>query len=155
LLGPPSLHASFIQGGREWSTYPDRCELRLERRTVPGEGRDEPLAELTRILELLVQEDGALRADAALVFDRPAYEIDERRPFVRRVQEAARSAGGSGGIAGLSFWADTAVLAGAGIESVLFGPGGAGLHSTEEHVRIDDVLTCERALTELARMLCV
>ena len=41
LLGRPSLHASLIGGGRELSTYPDRCGLSVERRTVMGE---EPVA---------------------------------------------------------------------------------------------------------------
>ena len=35
---------------------------------------------------------------------------------------------------GMSFWTDAAVLGDAGIPSVLFGPGGAGLHSIEEYV---------------------
>ena len=34
----------------------------------------------------------------------------------------------------MSFWTDAAILGGAGIPSVLFGPGGAGLHSLEEYV---------------------
>ena len=37
---------------------------------------------------------------------------------------------------GMSFWTDAAVLGGAGIPSVLFGPGGAGLHSIEEYVEV-------------------
>jgi acetylornithine deacetylase len=37
VMGVPSLHASAIEGGGEWSVYPDRCRLRLERRTVAGE----------------------------------------------------------------------------------------------------------------------
>src|SRR4051812_24031274 len=32
LLGPGSIHASIIDGGRELSTYPDSCRLQLERR---------------------------------------------------------------------------------------------------------------------------
>jgi acetylornithine deacetylase len=50
----------------------------------------------------------------------------------------------------MSFWTDAAVLGSANIPSVLFGPGGAGLHSTEEYVRIADVLACRDALASLA-----
>ena len=35
--GTGSLHASLIRGGRELSSYPDRCTLQMERRTVAGE----------------------------------------------------------------------------------------------------------------------
>jgi len=43
------------------------------------------------------------------------------------------------------------VLGSAGIPSVLFGPGGAGLHSVEEYVEIQDVLRCRDVLAALAR----
>ncbi len=155
LLGPASLHASFIEGGREWSTYPDRCELRLERRTLPGEDLDEPLLEVTRILESLVQNDGDFSASAEVVFARRPYELDANDVFVRAMQDAARAAGIQAELAGVSFWADSAVLGEAGIASVLFGPGGAGLHGLEEYVRLDDVTGCEAALVELARAVCV
>jgi acetylornithine deacetylase len=155
LLGPPSLHASFIAGGREWSTYPDQCDLRLERRTLPGEPDDEPLMEVTRILESLVQEDGEFAASAALIFERGAYELPEDHALVERVRTAARAVGSTDEVTGVSFWADSGVLGAAGIPSVLFGPGGAGLHSVEEYVRIADVVTCQQVLVNLARSICV
>ncbi len=155
LLGPASLHASFIDGGREWSTYPDRCDLRLERRTLPGEDLDEPVLEITRILESLVQQDEQFAASVDLIFARRAYELPADHDFVRRVRAAAASAGANSELSGVSFWADSAVLGEAGIPSVLFGPGGAGLHGIEEYVRIDDVLVCEAALANLARAVCV
>jgi len=53
----------------------------------------------------------------------------------------------------MSFWTDAAILAGAGIPSVLFGPGGAGLHSTVEYVNVADVLVCRDVLVDATRML--
>jgi len=42
--GPPivssatgSVHASIVEGGQEYSSYPERCLLQAERRTIPGE----------------------------------------------------------------------------------------------------------------------
>ena len=50
LLKTGSLHASLIQGGTELSTYPDRCRVQIERRTIPGESDavvEQQLRELT------------------------------------------------------------------------------------------------------------
>ena len=41
----------------------------------------------------------------------------------------------------------------AGIASVLFGPGGAGLHSIEEYVLIEDVYACRDILVDATRRL--
>src|SRR5216110_2357488 len=37
LLGTGSLHASFVEGGHELSSYPDRAVLQMERRILPSE----------------------------------------------------------------------------------------------------------------------
>jgi acetylornithine deacetylase len=57
-------------------------------------------------------------------------------------------------VSGATFWTDAAILGGAGIPSVLYGPGGAGLHSIEEFVILDDVIACRNALAELVVRFC-
>jgi acetylornithine deacetylase len=37
LAGTGSVHASLIEGGQELSSFPARCQLTGERRTIPGE----------------------------------------------------------------------------------------------------------------------
>ena len=52
LLGSGSLHAGVVAGGSEFSTYPDRCLLQGERRTVPGESLFQVESELQGLLVL-------------------------------------------------------------------------------------------------------
>jgi acetylornithine deacetylase len=47
---------------------------------------------------------------------------------------------------GVSFWTDAAILGAAGTPTVLFGPRGAGLHSIEEYVVIEDLSACADVL---------
>jgi acetylornithine deacetylase len=56
---------------------------------------------------------------------------------------------------GIAFWADSAILGEAGIPTVLFGPGGSGLHGLDEFVVIGEVLACQETLARLARGYCV
>lgn len=151
LLGTASLHASLIQGGRELSSYPDRCVLQLERRTLPGEADGAALDEANAILTDARRADAEFEAEARAVFTRPPYEIDANHPLPQALKAAAATVGEAVPIGGMSFWTDAAVLAGAGIPSVLFGPGGAGLHSIEEYVIVRDVIACRDALAALAR----
>lgn len=151
LLGTGSLHASIINGGRELSSYPDRCSLQIERRTLPGEPVGAGLQEVQAILERLRRADEDLVCDASLVFSRAAYELEPSHPLPEMLTRAAETAGCRPRRVGMSFWSDAAILSAAGVPTVLFGPGGAGLHSVEEYVRIDDVRVCRDALVELAR----
>ena len=154
VMGTGSLHASIVNGGRELSSYPDRCQLQMERRTIPGETGTLAEAEVVRILQELTREDPEFEATARLTFARPPYELDASHPLVECLIGAARRAGCGTGTIGMSFWTDAAVLASAGIPSVLFGPGGAGLHSVQEYVTVSDVISCRDALALLALEWC-
>jgi acetylornithine deacetylase len=151
LLGPASLHASIIEGGRELSTYPAAASLKLERRTLPGEPARIGLREVETILEELRKADAEFDADAAPIFSREPYEIDPASTLPDAMMRAAASVGHTPARVGMTFWTDAAILGAAGIPSVLFGPGGAGLHSDEEYVLIEDVCRCRDVLVELAR----
>jgi len=151
LLGTASLHASLIEGGRELSSYPDRCHLQMERRTLPGEAPGSGAREVDDLLAKLRGEDPDFKAASKGMFARSPYELasDHALP-----QAMLRAAGSSLAPIGMSFWTDAAILGEAGIPSILFGPMGAGLHSTEEWVNIQSVLKCRDALVELARDWC-
>jgi acetylornithine deacetylase len=149
LVGTGSLHASFIEGGRELSSYPDRATLQMERRTLPSEPESTAVVEVRQILDALAREDTTFRGTATAMFSRPGYEVPSDHELPRALAEALAAAGGQPRIGGASFWTDAAVLGHAGIPSILFGPGGAGLHSIEEYVNVADVLTCRDALVYL------
>jgi acetylornithine deacetylase len=126
LVGTASVHASTIAGGGEWSTYPDRCRLDVERRTLPG---DTPAAVADELLALLAA-GGEVRV--ALVREPLETGVDE--PVV----EALRLLAGTE-LVGMSFWTDAALFAAAGVPSVVFGPGGGGLHELVEWADLDQL----------------
>jgi acetylornithine deacetylase len=143
LLGPGSIHASTIEGGQEYSSYPGRCVLVGERRTLPGESLADVEAELARLV-------AGTGADARVTFAREPFELgadDELAGIV------ARSAGADA-LEGIPFWTDAALLAAAGIPTVVFGPVGAGAHATEEWVELASLERCADVYLEVARAVC-
>lgn len=151
LLGTASLHASIISGGTELSSYPDRCVLQVERRTLPDEAANVGWLELRALLDQLAREDPEFEAEARPMLSRSAYEIDRSNALPDLMRSVAASLGCDAGLTGMTYWSDAAILGAAGIPTVLFGPGGAGLHSRQEHVKVADVLSCRDVLVELAR----
>lgn len=151
MQGAASLHASIIAGGRELSMYPDHCALQYERRTVTGETDAVVSGEIAAILDRLRAADPEFQASARLVTSRPPYRVGDDAPVVRALASTLAARGLDATPTGMSFWTDAAILAGAGIPSVLFGPGGAGLHSIEEYVNIADVEVCRDVLMDVTR----
>ncbi len=145
LLGRGSVHASVIEGGIEMSSYPARCVIGLERRTLPGETRDDIDAELAAL--------GGSEHRITLV--REPFEADPESDVVTAVSAAATGVlGAEPSVAGASYWADAAFIAAAGIPTVMFGPGGEGAHAIDEWVSIPDTAAVTRVLVAVARELC-
>jgi acetylornithine deacetylase len=155
VLGTPSLHGSLIEGGRELSTYPDRCVLKMERRTIIGESAEIALKETEEILAALALEDPDFQGSAQLMFSRAPYETPAGHDLPQMLESALSYTGRDTKRAGMTYWTDAAILGQAGIPSVIFGPGGAGYHGLEEYVRVEEVLACRDALTKLATDFCV
>ncbi len=155
LLGRGSIHASTIAGGVELSSYPAHCVLGLERRTLPGETRADVERDLAALLDRCRAADAELVAEQRTLLVREPFEIDRDAEIVEVVRAAAAEVlPGPPPVGGASYWADAAFIAGAGIPTVLFGPGGEGAHATEEWVSLSGTEAVARALTGVAARLC-
>lgn len=164
LLGRASLHCSLISGGTERSTYPDRCSLDIERRTLPGETPTVLRDEVEAILSDLHAASPDFTGNFAPLFDRLPLEVPEDSPIIRVLDEAAATElGAAPRHEGTAGWTDAQVLDAAGIPTVLFGPGaerepgagGIGLaHAAVEYASIRSTDACRRVLVETARRFC-
>jgi acetylornithine deacetylase/succinyl-diaminopimelate desuccinylase-like protein len=130
-LGHATISTGFIAGGRQPNIVPDRCLVRVDRRTVPGETDAAAKRELLGFLRrrglavaLADHKDGA---------PAPPLETNPRLPLVRELLRCA----GQRQPAGAHFFSDAGVLGAGGIPSVLFGPGDiAQAHTEEEWVEL-------------------
>ena len=141
LVGTASVHASTIAGGGEWSTYPDRCVLSVERRTLPGEAPEQAAGELRALLPT--------GAGVRVVLVRDPLETPIDAPVVQTLLGVAGTR-----LVGLPFWTDAALFAAAGIPSVVCGPGGGGLHELVEWADLDELDRAVEVFCELVDRFC-
>jgi acetylornithine deacetylase len=155
LLGRASVHASLIEGGRELSSYPDRCVVTIERRTLPGETAADVERELDELVARCRAADAELVAERRTLLVRDALEVDACHEIVEAVRSAAAAITGTDPVVGgASYWADSGLIAAAGIPTVLFGPGGEGAHAIEERVSLHDTEVVAQTLVAVARRFC-
>jgi acetylornithine deacetylase len=141
LAGPASVHASLIEGGQELSSFPGRCLLTGERRTIPGETVAQVESELR-----LIAGDSNVRVIAA----REPLEAPGAHPFV----DLVRRHSGTSELVGVPFWTDAALLAAAGIPTVVYGPAGAGAHAAVEWVETASLERLCEVVTAIAAEWC-
>jgi acetylornithine deacetylase len=141
LAGPASLHASLIAGGQELSSFPASCVLTGERRTMPGETLEQVEAELRSL---------AGGAEVRIVASREPLDAPVDDAFVSIVTRHARV----DRVVGARFWTDAALIAAAGIPTVLFGPVGEGAHAHVEWVDVDSLERVRDVVASVAAEWC-
>ena len=115
-----------------------------ERRTLPGESPGDVEQELHALLERT-----APGAELRLGVTREPFEVAEEEEIVALVRSHAGA-----DVIGVPFWTDAALLAAAGIPTVVFGPAGEGAHASEEWVELSSVERCAEVLLAVAADFC-
>jgi acetylornithine deacetylase len=118
------------------SSYPARCVLMGERRTIPGE----TVQDVERELRALAGD-----AEVRILAHRDPFEADPQHEFVQLVQRVAQSE-----LVGAPFWTDAALIADAGIPTVLLGPKGEGAHAETEWVDVASLLRLRDLVLDIA-----
>jgi acetylornithine deacetylase len=155
LLGRPSVHASLIEGGSGMSTYPDRCTLRIERRTIPGENAEQVRQEIEELCKRVAGGRPNFRAEVAVTFAQAPSDVATDAPIVTALSTALHSCGEGSPIEGMTAWTDAALLNAAGIPAICFGPGDISLaHAAEEYVSIAEIERATKVLAQLAHQWC-
>jgi acetylornithine deacetylase len=155
LVGPPSVHASLIEGGQELSSYPECCLLRVERRTVPGEHADDVREEFEALVAAARAADPELQVDLRVGLVRGPFEVAPEEAVVAAVCRGVEArTGRPAEVYGDTPWMDAALIQAAGIPTVVFGPGGEGAHARVEWVSLDDVAACAEVLHAVAEDYC-
>jgi acetylornithine deacetylase len=146
----------MLQGGTELSIYAAECSHKLERRTNPGETAESTGAELGAIIQNLTAADNTFRATVERLFERPPFEVDEDAPIITVLDDAMTNVlGEKRPHVGATFWTDAAIFAAAGMETVLLGPVGEGLHSAVEWVDIQSLNDLAAVLAKACVNYCV
>ena len=140
-LGHANLHPGLINGGTAQSVIAAEATLNWERRTLPGETQKELDQELKQVVEAVESATGDHQVSAKQVYSRPPNQSGED-PLIRMLQEAT----GNKSYSGMSYWADSALAAQAGIPSILFGPAGHGAHAIDEWVSESSMINCYKSL---------
>ena len=147
-IGPATLSACLIEGGRGGSTVADRCQLTVDRRLLPSETLEEVEAQFIELIDELAAERPGLSCQMSRTVAFPPLRGTGPGDLARALRGSVADLGGSSGAGrGMRFATDAAWYEAAGHEAVVFGPGDvAAAHQPDEHVAVAALYGATRAL---------
>src|SRR5690606_28369615 len=103
----------------------------------------------------LTSADADVRPNVRELLARQPFEVSPDAAVVRAVSDAvAAETGSAPAVVGAPYWTDAALIADAGIPTVLFGPVGGGIHQRVEWVDLASVRVVHGVLARVVRSIC-
>jgi succinyl-diaminopimelate desuccinylase len=144
LFDRPSINLGRLEGGDVFNKVPDRCEMVVDIRYLPGQDPGAILAQIRALPDVTV----------ARTLTRAPAHVSRTNPYVRALREAAgRTLEGEALSVGRDGASDAISFLEAGIPAVEFGPIGGGHHGPEEWVSIESLRRYREVLAVFVRTL--
>jgi acetylornithine deacetylase/succinyl-diaminopimelate desuccinylase family protein len=140
LLGKPTLSIGSIRGGTKINIVPDRCEIEVDRRMLPGEKKEEVLKEMKETLDSLQLQDPLFQYRMEEIDFAEPSQVDPGEEIVRMGVEAIQEVVGEKPLirAFSGFMDSRFYINQYHIPALIFGPGGTNqIHTTDESVEVD------------------
>ncbi len=141
LLGPATCNVGVIRGGVQINFVPHRCEIEIDRRLLPGETRQQVLADYQRLVDEVASQHAAMRVvmHPPMLSDRP-LETDPSAPAVQTMVRVLDNMQLDSQLVGVPFGSDASKFAAIGIPSMILGPGSIDqAHAAEEYIECSQV----------------
>ncbi len=157
LLGASTVSVGRICGGTEPNIVAERCEVDVDRRTLPGE--TDALAEVGELVASVCDGVDGLtyrvaEMDRTSIVPHVALGTPPDSQLAQACAAACREVGVPDEPIGVTYWTDGAHLAASGIETVILGPGDiADAHGPNDRVSVADLENAARIYLGVARKL--
>ncbi|WP_164821676.1 M20 family metallopeptidase [Paenibacillus koleovorans] len=152
LCGAATIAVGTISGGEEINIIPEACEIKVDRRIIPGETPQQVLMDFESSLRNDVERYGVKLTIDPLLYD-PALHTHHDAEVVKCAQKAARALGLKSELCGVPYGSNASKLQQyKGIPTIVYGPGSiAQAHSREEWVPVDGVIQAAEFYLRLAQ----
>jgi len=150
LCGHGRCCPSVIRGGTIVSTVPDYCELEIDRRTLPGESREDVYRELESLITAIARSHPQFKYEIeGPTIDVQPLDVSADNPIINSVLSAYKSV--TGNLIETSAFSGGTDAPHFGFATLIFGAGSLQqAHSRNEYVELDEMLVATKVYLSAA-----
>ena len=136
MLGNCSMSVNTIAGGKALNVVPDKCSVRIDIRTLPGQNSPQVVDDFRKIFAKLKSENPQFDAEVSVRRTVDALETDRGCDFVKDFCSCV----GAGETRPIGFTTDGPHFVSFGAPILIFGPGKPNLcHKPDEYIDVCDL----------------
>jgi acetylornithine deacetylase len=154
LLGKATLSIGVIRGGEYVNVVPDRCEVGIDRRLLPGEDGRRAMGGVRDYLSSALEEEVGLEVVGPDIVV-PSLSMSTEHPLAQAVSAAVKEVVGKAPFGGMAGTTHAGQLAAAGIPALVLGPGAMGqAHTAAEELDLSQLEQAAAIYEKLMRTGC-
>jgi succinyl-diaminopimelate desuccinylase len=136
ILGECSMSVNTIAGGKALNVVPDKCNIRIDIRTLPGQNKERVVGDFREMFTRLKSQNPQFDADVSVMRTVDALETDPDCDFVKDFCSCV----GAAETRPIGFTTDGPHLVSFGAPVLIFGPGKPSLcHKPDEYIDLSDL----------------
>ena len=143
-----TANVGIIHGGEATNIVPDRVEILGEARSLDGEGlRKQTEAMISALNEAAGRHGATVATDVE--FSYRAFTVSEEAPIVQMLSRTTRSFGLEPALIPTVGGSDSNIFNERGIQTVNISTGMEQVHTTEEQIKLSEMVFCARLVAHL------
>jgi acetylornithine deacetylase len=151
LTGRAVCSVNTISGGTSVNIIPAHCEVKIDRRLLPGEKSEEVIADMTTALQEVASADGDITFREVERMIDPALDPEVNREFAAKIVGILASMGLASTERGAGYGSDASTYSHIGIPAIVLGPGSVDqAHQPDEWL---DISEFEKAIEIYSRIM--
>ncbi|WP_080874304.1 M20/M25/M40 family metallo-hydrolase [Oceanobacillus timonensis] len=139
-----------FEGGKQTNIVVDHVEILAEARSLSEEKMKDQVEKMKSAFEEAAEELGG-SADVNIAIAYPGYHFEEGDQVVEVAREAAKAIGRESTLEQSGGGSDANVIAGYGIPTVNLAVGYEGIHTTDERIKVADLVKVTEFVVEIVK----
>ena len=133
------MSVGVIRGGEYVNVVPDRCEIDVDRRLLPGDEGHKAVGDVRGYLMHAIEEEMGLEVGKAELLV-PAMDLSSDHPLVRGVSAVVREVTGKAPVRGMTGTTHAGQFVERGVPALVVGPGTTGqAHTATEELDLNQL----------------
>ena len=155
-FGKPTLNVGVINGGSKPNVVASECNVRLDKRYLPGDCIETFIEEIEDVIKTCKQKNPDFKARINVIGDWPSVVVERDNKNLLKLKSILESSLNKDVEFTVgNFWGEGGFIQQQGIPVVYYGPGSISYaHTPNEHIIIDEIVEVSKGYFEIIKGMC-
>ena len=156
IYGVPTLNVGVIGGGSKPNVVPNECNVRLDKRYLPGDSIETFITEINQVIDKCRETSDNFDAEIKIIGDWPSVVVERDNESLLKIKAILdKSLEKDVEFTVGTYWGEGGFIQQYGIPVVYYGPGSISYaHTPNEQINVNEIIETSKGYFEVIKEMC-